>query len=192
MVFCDDEGLDRLLRSLRVHGQGEDKYDNVRLGINGRLDTLQAAVLLAKLELLPDELAQRQQVAGRYAALIADSGAALTAPRVPDGYVSAWAQYSVLAESEAARSEFLGRLQGAGIPSAVYYPRPLHLQTAFAYLGHQPGDFPTARRRANASSACPCTPTWPWRTRKRSWPSWPGHRLSPPASPAGRRLEQTS
>ena len=142
MVFCDDDQLDRLLRSLRVHGQGEDKYDNVRLGINGRMDTIQAAVLLAKLELLPREMEQRQEVAGRYADLIAASGVALTSPSVPSGYASAWAQYSVLAESEAARTEFLARLKAANIPSAIYYPKPLHLQTAFAYLGHQPGDFP--------------------------------------------------
>ncbi|MCF8046385.1 MAG: DegT/DnrJ/EryC1/StrS aminotransferase family protein [Desulfarculaceae bacterium] len=142
MVFCDDDELDRLLRSLRVHGQGEDKYDNVRLGINGRMDTIQAAVLLAKLELLPKEMEQRQEVAGRYAELIAASGVALTAPSVPQGYASAWAQYSVLARDEAARGEFLERLKAANIPSAIYYPRPLHLQTAFAYLGHQAGDFP--------------------------------------------------
>ena len=158
MVFCDDEGLDRLLRSLRVHGQGEDKYDNVRLGINGRMDTIQAAVLLAKLELLPDELTQRQQVAGRYAELIAASGAPLAAPRVPVGYVSAWAQYSVRAESEAARGELLAQLQAAGIPSAIYYPRPLHLQTAFAYLGHQPGDFPHSEAAGRRIFSLPMHP----------------------------------
>jgi dTDP-4-amino-4,6-dideoxygalactose transaminase len=158
MVFCDDDGLDRLLRSLRVHGQGEDKYDNVRLGLNGRLDTIQAAVLLAKLELLPRELEQRQEVAGRYAELIAASGAALAAPQAPQGYLSAWAQYSVLARDEAARQEFLGRLSRAGIPSAVYYPKPLHLQTAFAYLGHQAGDFPVSESAGQRIFSLPMHP----------------------------------
>ena len=158
MVFCDDEGLDRLLRSLRVHGQGDDKYDNVRLGINGRLDTIQAAVLLAKLELLPGEMKARQEVAGRYAEMIAASGVALTAPQTPQGYASAWAQYSVLAESPAARSEFLERLKAAGIPSAIYYPRPLHLQTAFAYLGLQEGDFPVSEDAAGRVFSLPMHP----------------------------------
>lgn len=158
MVFCDDEGLDRLLRSLRVHGQGDDKYDNVRLGINGRLDTIQAAVLLAKLELLPGEMELRQEVAGRYAEMIAASGVALTAPQTPQGYASAWAQYSVLAESQAARGEFLERLKAAGIPSAIYYPRSLHLQTAFAYLGHQPGDFPRSESAGERIFSLPMHP----------------------------------
>lgn len=158
MVFCDDDALDRILRSLRVHGQGEDKYDNVRLGINGRLDTMQAAVLLAKLELLPREMEQRQEVAGRYAELIAASGAALTAPSVPSGYASAWAQYSVLAGSQAARAEFIERLKAAGIPSAIYYPKPLHLQTAFAYLGHQAGDFPHSESAGERIFSLPMHP----------------------------------
>lgn len=158
MVFCDEEQLDHLLRSLRVHGQGEDKYDNVRLGINGRLDTIQAAVLLAKLELLPREMEQRQEVAERYRELIAQSGVALTAPTAPEGYTSAWAQYSVLAEDEAARQGFLGRLSKAGIPSAVYYPKPLHLQTAFAYLGHQPGDFPMSESAGGRIFSLPMHP----------------------------------
>ena len=158
MVFCDDQGLDRLLRSLRVHGQGDDKYDNVRLGINGRLDTMQAAVLLAKLELLPGEMEQRQEVAGRYAEMIAASGVALAAPQTPQGYASAWAQYSVLAESQAARSEFLERLKAADIPSAIYYPRSLHLQTAFAYLGHQPGDFPHSESAGERIFSLPMHP----------------------------------
>ena len=158
MVFCDDDQLDRVLRSLRLHGQGEDKYDNVRLGINGRLDTMQAAVLLAKLELLPGEMKARQKVAARYAELIAASGAALTAPTVPSGYASAWAQYSVLAESQAARGEFLERLKAAGIPSAIYYPKPLHLQTALAYLGHQAGDFPHSESAGERIFSLPMHP----------------------------------
>ncbi len=158
MVFCDDDALDHLLRSLRVHGQGDNKYDNVRLGLNGRLDTLQAAVLLAKLELLPREMEQRQAVACRYRELILASGAALTPPAVPEGCYSAWAQYSVLAEDEAARKEFLARLSQANIPSAIYYPKPLHLQPAFAYLGHQPGDFPVSEAAAARIFSLPMHP----------------------------------
>ncbi|MCB2192812.1 MAG: DegT/DnrJ/EryC1/StrS family aminotransferase [Deltaproteobacteria bacterium] len=158
MVFCDDDELDRMLRSLRVHGQGEDKYDNVRLGINGRLDTMQAAILLAKLELLPKEMEQRQEVAQRYAEMIATSGAALTPPQVPSGCASAWAQYSVLAESQATRAEFIERLKAAGIPSAIYYPKPLHLQTAFAYLGLQAGDFPHSESAGERIFSLPMHP----------------------------------
>ncbi|MBU1273938.1 MAG: DegT/DnrJ/EryC1/StrS family aminotransferase [Proteobacteria bacterium] len=158
MVFCDDAQLDGLLRSLRVHGQGSDKYDNVRLGINGRLDTIQAAVLLAKLELLPREMEQRQEVAERYRDLMARAGLALTTPEVPEGYASAWAQYSVLAQSQQARQEFLDRLGKAGIPSAIYYPKPLHLQQAFAYLGHQPGDFPVSESAGDRVFSLPMHP----------------------------------
>lgn len=118
-----------VLRSVRVHGSGTDKYDNVRLGINGRLDTLQAAVLLPKLAIFADELDRRDQVARRYHDGLADL---VEAPVVPDGMRSAWAQYTVRVPHRDALVRSLGE---AGIPTAVYYPLPLHRQQAY---GHHP------------------------------------------------------
>ncbi|MDD4952116.1 MAG: DegT/DnrJ/EryC1/StrS family aminotransferase, partial [Desulfovibrionaceae bacterium] len=126
---------------IRVHGQGRDKYENVRLGLNARLDTIQAAVVLAKMEVFDQELELRQQVARRYNELL--SGAeSLVLPRVPEGSVSAWAQYTLLAESEAHRARLIEALAARGVPTALYYPRPLHLQAAFAGLGYVRGELP--------------------------------------------------
>jgi len=142
MCFTHDDRLAELLRSLCVHGKGHDKYDNVRIGINGRLDTLQAAVLLAKFEIFQEEIDARQTVARRYTEGLEKRGVPVISPRVPDSCRSAWAQYSVLAESQEQRAALQNRLKGEGVPTAVYYPKPLHLQTAFAGLGYKEGDFP--------------------------------------------------
>jgi dTDP-4-amino-4,6-dideoxygalactose transaminase len=115
-----------ILRSVRVHGSGSDKYDNVRLGINGRLDTLQAAILIEKLRIFPDELAARDRVATAYTDALGD---AVVTPQVPAGVTSAWAQYTVRVPARAAVAKALG---DAGIPTAVYYPLPLHRQQAYA------------------------------------------------------------
>ena len=143
MCFTDDDSLADAMRSLRIHGKGGHKYDNVRIGINGRLDTLQAAILKAKFEIFPEEVNLRQQVADRYNELFSDN-LSLQIPDVPKGYLSVWAQYSLLAPNEDQREQFQSKLKGAGVPTAVYYPRPLHLQTAFKGLGHQAGDFPVS------------------------------------------------
>lgn len=140
-VFTDDDALADTLRSIRVHGQGEDRYDNVRIGINGRLDTLQAAVLLPKLRAFDGEVARRNEVATRYSTHLSDH---LATPIVAAGCTSVWAQYSVLAESGAQREAILSTLRTADIPSMIYYARPLHQQRAFDFLGHQKGDFPVA------------------------------------------------
>lgn len=141
MCFTNDENIDEILRSLRVHGQGSDKYNNVRIGINGRLDTLQAAILLAKFEIFPEEIGLRQGVATSYNELLAG---VVATPQVPEGYRSAWAQYSILARDGAERAEIMAKLKAAGIPTAIYYPKPLHLQTAFASSGYREGDFPVS------------------------------------------------
>ncbi len=141
MVFAHNDEMHKLLVSIRVHGMGEDKYENVRLGINGRLDSIQAAVLLAKFAIFPDEVAKRQAVADRYASLLADIKG-LTTPTVAEGNTSVWAQYSVLAEDAAHRDQLMGQLKAADIPTAIYYPKPLHLQKAFADLKYETGDFP--------------------------------------------------
>jgi dTDP-4-amino-4,6-dideoxygalactose transaminase len=157
MCFSDDDGLAEVMLSLRVHGKGSHKYDNSRIGINGRLDTLQAAVLLAKLEIFADEIERRQAVAGIYGEALAESG--LQVPAIPKGFKSAWAQYSVVAESESKRAELQARLKESDIPTAVYYPTPLHLQTAFAHLGYQSGSFPFSE---NASSRIFSLPMHPY------------------------------
>jgi dTDP-4-amino-4,6-dideoxygalactose transaminase len=157
-IFTDDGELADVLRSIRVHGQGSDKYENVRLGITGRLDTVQAAILLVKLKVFEREIEDRQRVAEAYSAAIRDAGLSLQTPRVPDGYLSAWAQYSVLAGSTSERDQMMQRLAAAGIPTAIYYPKPLHLQQAFAYLRHQPGDFPVSEGAASRIFSLPMHP----------------------------------
>ena len=162
MCFTSDEKLKDLLVSVRVHGQGTDKYENARIGINGRLDTMQAAVLLAKFQLFPREMELRQEVAARYSRLLVqaamEAGMELTVPSIPEGHVSAWAQYSVLAKDAGARETLLANLKKAGIPSAIYYPIPLHLQTAYKSLGGKPGDFPVSENLAQRIFALPMHP----------------------------------
>ena len=139
-VFCQDAAFDGVLRSLRVHGQGSDKYDNVRIGINGRLDTLQAAILLVKLGIFADEIERRQTVARRYEELLED---VVVTPTAPEGSGSAWAQYTIRV---ADRDRVAAGLRDRGIPTAVYYPRPLHRQTAYAA-------FPAAPSMASSEQA---------------------------------------
>ncbi len=127
-IFTDDDDLAEVLRSIRVHGQGKDKYENVRIGLNGRLDTLQAAVLLAKLEIFDQEVVDRQQVARQYGEALSPL---VTVPSVAPDCTSVWAQYSVLSDQ---REPLLQKLQAAQIPAAIYYPVPLHLQEAFAHF----------------------------------------------------------
>jgi dTDP-4-amino-4,6-dideoxygalactose transaminase len=157
-IFTDDGELADVLRSIRVHGQGSDKYENVRLGITGRLDTVQAAILLVKLKVFGREIEDRQRIAGAYSAAIRDAGLSLQTPRVPEGYLSAWAQYSVLADSTSERDRMMQRLAAAGIPTAIYYPKPLHLQQAFAYLGQQAGDFPVSEDTSSRIFSLPMHP----------------------------------
>ncbi len=155
MCFTNDDHLDAILRSIRVHGQGEDKYENVRIGINGRLDTLQAAILLAKFAIFPEELDLRQEVARRYNELL--DGVVAT-PVIPGGYKSAWAQYSILARDSMQRAAFMAALKGEGVPTAVYYPKPLHLQAAFTDAGYRKGDFPVAEDCAGRIFSLPMHP----------------------------------
>ena len=143
------------LESIRVHGKGKDKYDNVRTGLNARLHTMQAAILLAKLDIFDDELDAKQKVAERYTELIAGKKAEIIPPHIPHGFRSAWAQYSMLAETEKQRGDIQAALKDAGIPSMVYYPKPLHIQTAFAHLGYQPEDMPVAMDSARRIFSLP-------------------------------------
>jgi UDP-2-acetamido-2-deoxy-ribo-hexuluronate aminotransferase len=151
-LLTDDAELAAILRSLRVHGKGAHKYDNVRLGVNSRLDTVQAAILLAKLTIFAEELRARRQVADRYSRLLAEL---VQVPHVPADRRSAWAQYAVMLSR---RDEVAAGLERRGVPTAVYYPTPLHLQPALAHLGYAPGSLPVSEDLARRVLCLPMHP----------------------------------
>ena len=124
-VLTNDADLHAVLVSLRNHGAGADKYDNVRIGLNSRLDTIQAAILIEKLAVFPDEIVARGRIADRYAAEL--KGAVAT-PAVIAGGVSTWAQYTIETDD---RDGLAAGLREQGIPTAMYYPKPIHMQTAY-------------------------------------------------------------
>lgn len=134
-IFTDNDEMARLIDSYRVHGKGTHKYDNERIGMNSRLDTLQAAILIEKLALFAGEIENRQVVAARYTEALSDL---YETPHVPDGLVSTWAQYTLKTASEAARAVFQEKAKAAGVPTVVYYPIPLHAQTAFRSYPRDP------------------------------------------------------
>jgi len=129
-VITDDDALADTVRSLRVHGQGSDKYDNVRIGLASRLDTIQAAILSEKLKIFPDEIDTRNRIARRYSEGLGD---AVTVPTVPAGSTSVWAQYTVRVGG-ARRDALAAALRSEGIPTAIYYPIPLHRQQAYRHF----------------------------------------------------------
>jgi dTDP-4-amino-4,6-dideoxygalactose transaminase len=133
-IFTDDAELAQTLRSVRVHGQGSDKYDNVRLGLTGRLDTMQAAILIEKLKIFEDEIAARNAVAECYARGL---GNLVTVPHLAAGCSSVWAQYTIRLPKGADRDGFAAALKAQGVPTAIYYARSMHQQTAYR-------DFPVA------------------------------------------------
>ena len=133
-IFTDDAELAETLRSIRMHGQGTDRYDNVRLGLTGRLDTLQAAILIEKLKIFEDEIAARNVVAERYARGL---GNIVSVPRLASGCTSVWAQYTIRLPKGSDRDAFAAALKAQGIPTAIYYPKSMHQQTAYR-------DFPVA------------------------------------------------
>jgi len=151
-IFVQDSGKAEVLRSIRVHGQGAQRYDVVRIGVNGRLDTLQAAVLLAKLEVFEDELRARERLASRYDARLPKS--VITPQRVA-GAQSAWAQYSILCER---RDELQAKLKAQGVPTAIYYPLPMHLQPAYIAYGKGKGSLPVSERLSKQILALPMHP----------------------------------
>jgi len=129
-IFTNDDELAAVIKSLRVHGQGADKYDNVRIGMNGRLDTIQAAILLEKLKIFPDELIARQKTADAYNDGLKNT---VKVPHVIDEATSAWAQYTVRLPNHVDRTKLMADLKDAGIPTMIYYIKPLHLQTAYKH-----------------------------------------------------------
>jgi dTDP-4-amino-4,6-dideoxygalactose transaminase len=153
-LFTESAERAALYRSLRTHGEGTARYEVMRIGMNGRLDTMQAAVLLAKLEVFEAEITRREAIAQRYDAALA--GVVQTPLRVAGG-VSAWAVYSVLLADEAARDAAQAALKAAGIASAVYYPRPLHRQPAYAAC-HDGAALPVSESLGGKIMALPIHP----------------------------------
>jgi dTDP-4-amino-4,6-dideoxygalactose transaminase len=142
-VFTDDDDLAATMRSLRQHGQGGNKYDNVRIGLNGRLDTIQAAVLLEKLKIFDDEIAARNKVAERYAQGL---GNVVTIPRLASGHTSVWAQYTIRLPVGTDRDAFAAALKAQGVPTAIYYPKSMHQQTAYQAYPVADGGLPVSER----------------------------------------------
>ena len=153
-LFTDDDDRAALFRSLRTHGEGTTRYEVLRTGMNGRLDTLQAAILLAKLDVFDDELATRERIARLYDRRLGNLVA--TPARVP-GSTSAWAIYAVLLDDEATRTRVQAALKASGIPTAIYYPRPLHKQPAYA-AAHDGAALPVSEDLATRIMALPIHP----------------------------------
>ena len=154
-IFTDDDDLAKLLDSLRVHGKGSDKYDNVRIGMNSRLDTLQAAILSVKLSVYAQEIADRDRVARRYTARLSNL---VQTPVVPEGYGSVWAQYTVKLADSDERAKVQAHLKDAGVPTAVYYPLPLHQQTAYHQFPGDPAGLATAEALSQQVLSLPMHP----------------------------------
>ena len=131
------------MKSIRVHGSGLDKYENIRIGINGRLDTIQAAILLEKISIFNSELISRNKIADYYTENI---NSQFQKPYVPKKYFSSWAQYSILAKNEKHKNSIILSLKKSDVPVMVYYKIPLHLQKCFNQLNYKPGDFPISGR----------------------------------------------
>jgi UDP-2-acetamido-2-deoxy-ribo-hexuluronate aminotransferase len=150
-VFTDDDELAEVLRSLRVHGEGRGKYDCVRIGLNGRFDTIQAAVLIEKLKIFPEEIASRARIAARYSAALADI---TTIPRVTEGSTSVWAQYTIRVAPQR-REGFASDLKAQGIPTAIHYPKPVHAQSAYRHCPVAEGGLPVSERLATEVISLP-------------------------------------
>jgi UDP-2-acetamido-2-deoxy-ribo-hexuluronate aminotransferase len=150
-VLTEDEELAQVMRSVRVHGEGSDKYDCVRIGLNGRLDTIQAAILIEKLKIFPDEIVARERVARRYSAGLADVA---IVPKLARGSTSVWAQYTIrLAAGR--RDALAAALNPQGIPTAVYYPTPLHCQEPYRRFPVAEGGAPVSERLADEVISLP-------------------------------------
>jgi dTDP-4-amino-4,6-dideoxygalactose transaminase len=150
-VLTEDEELAQVMRSVRVHGEGRDKYDCVRIGLNGRLDTIQAAVLIEKLKIFPEEIAARERAARRYSAGLADVA---IVPKLARGSTSVWAQYTIrLAPGK--REAFATAVNSQGIPTAVYYPIPLHCQEPYRRFPVAEGGAPVSERLAEEVISLP-------------------------------------
>lgn len=156
-VFTNDDEMADYMRSIRVHGKSPaDKYDNLRIGLNSRLDTIQAAVLKVKFQAFKDhELESVNRAAKLYDEYL---GNVVKTPVVPEGFYSSWAQYTLILDSKEQRTHLQKELKEQGIPTMVYYPKPMHLQGAFADLGYKKGDFPVAESLCERVLSLPMHP----------------------------------
>jgi dTDP-4-amino-4,6-dideoxygalactose transaminase len=153
-IFTDDASLAEKLRSVRVHGQGSEKYDNVRLGLTGRLDTMQAAILIEKLKIFPDEIEARNRVASHYAKGLEG---VVGVPKVPEGNLSVWAQYTIRVK-DGTREAFAESLKAKGIPTAIYYPKSMHQQTAYRHYPVADGGLPVCEKLSRECISLPMHP----------------------------------
>jgi UDP-2-acetamido-2-deoxy-ribo-hexuluronate aminotransferase len=153
-IFTDDDDLAAIMRSIRVHGQGKEKYETVRVGMNSRLDTLQAAVLLAKIDIFAEETTARNKLADAYENRLSNI---VRTPKKPNGVVSAWAQYTIRVEN---RDAVQSTLKDQGVPTAIYYPLPMHLQPAYAVYGEGPGSLPISEQLSREVLSLPMNPYW--------------------------------
>ena len=145
-----------LMESYHIHGKGSDRYDNVRIGMNSRLDSLQAAILLVKLKAFREhELEDVNKVAARYTERLKD---VVKTPVVPQGFYSSWAQYTIQVRDKETRAALQEALKAKDIPTAVYYPIPMHRQTAFSYLDKELNRCPVADRLADTVLSLPIHP----------------------------------
>lgn len=154
-IFTENDELAEVIRSLRVHGKGIDKYHNVRIGINSRLDTIQAAVLLPKLKELPYEIEKRQEIADRYEKLLGDY---VVTPYVAEDSVSAYAQYVVAAKDMPQRDKIRSNMQDYSIPSLLYYPCPMHSMPVFQDVETYGMNFDNTIRYSETSFGIPFSP----------------------------------
>lgn len=150
-LFTDDDALAKRMREIRVHGQ-DMRYHHPRIGVNGRFDTLQAAILLAKLEIFEEEVSARARIGKRYSAILQEH---VKVPYIEDHNTSVFAQYTIQVEN---REKLIEHLKEEGIPTAVHYPIPLNLQPAFSYLNKPAGSFPEAEKAAGRVLSLPMHP----------------------------------
>jgi len=151
-IMTDDDSLAELLKSIRVHGAGADRYEVVRIGINGRLDSIQAAILSVKLSVFDDELEARDRLARIYDEELRD---VVTIPKRIEGLKSAWAQYTIKTDKRAALQQKLGE---AGIPTMIYYPKPMHLQAPYLPYGAGEGSLPVSETVCHEVMSLPMHP----------------------------------
>ncbi len=142
-IFTDDADLAERLRSVRVHGQGSEKYDNIRIGLTARLDTMQAAILIEKLKIFEDEIAARNRVASRY---FDGLRGIVSVPTVTEGNTSVWAQYTIRLPHGVKRDAFADALKAQGVPTAIYYPKSMHQQTAYKHYPVAEGGLPVSEK----------------------------------------------
>ena len=155
-VFTDNDEWAALVDSYHIHGKGSDRYDNVRIGMNSRMDSIQAAILIVKLKAFKDyELADVNKVAARYTKLLKD---VVKTPIVPEGFYSSWAQYTLQLEDKEVRAGLQAALKALDVPTAIYYPIPMHRQTAFNYLDINENLCPVADRLADTVISLPIHP----------------------------------